>query len=90
MFDAASAATNRVINATFGAMDIDKVTGKALLWMQSAQQDAQFPASGLWLLDGDGTGGTTVSLGNLVPIEAPRFLTSWRSGVCSSFGSFVR
>ena len=89
-FDAATAATNRVINATFGAMDIDKVTGKALLWMQSAQQDAQFPASGLWLLDGDGTGGTTVSLGNLVPIEAPRFLTSWRSGVCSSFGSFVR
>ncbi len=43
VFDAASAATNRVINATFGAMDIDKVTGKALLWMQSAQQDAPVP-----------------------------------------------
>lgn len=89
-FDAGTAATNRVINATFGALDIDKVTGKALLWMQSDQQDVQFPTPGLWLLEGDGTGGTTVSLGNLVPVEAPRFLTSWRSGVCSSFGSFVR
>lgn len=90
VFDAATAATNRVINATFGAMDIDKVSGKVLLWMESSLQDAQFPASGLWVLADDGTGGTTVSLGNLVPVEAPRFLTSWRSGVCSSFGSFVR
>lgn len=89
-FDAGTAATNRVINATFGAMDVDKVSGKVLLWMQSSQQDPQFPASGLWLLDGDGTGGTAVSLGSLVPVEAPRFLTSWRSGVCSSFGSLVR
>lgn len=89
-FDAATAATNRVILATFGAMDIDKVSGRVLLWMQSSQQDPQFPASGLWLLDGDGTGGTTVSLGNLVPVEAPRFLTSWRSGACGSFGTSVR
>ncbi len=89
-FDAATAATNRVINAVFGAMDVDKVSGRVLLWMESASQDEQFPASGVWLLDADGTGGTSVSLGNLVPIEAPRFLVSWRSGVCGSFGSLVR
>jgi len=90
VFDAATAATNRVIAAPLGALDIDKVSGDVLLWMQSASQDVQFPQAGLWRLEDDGTGGTTVSLGGLVPLDAPRFLTSWRANVCSSFAAFVR
>lgn len=90
VFDDATALTNRVIGASLGQLDIDRVSGDVLLWVISGDDDPQFPSTGIWHLADDGTGGTPLDLGALTPQGPPRFLTSWRNAVCSAYAPFVR
>jgi len=90
VFDSTTTATNRLINANMGSLDISRGSGSVLLWMQSGMQDAQFPVDGFWKLNADGTGGDPVSTGSYSPIGPARYLDSWRGSCAEYYSPYVR
>ena len=90
-FDAGDAAVNRTIeNTSLGSIDIERVSGEVVVWIQSPTQDPLLTTVGLWLLSSDATTAAPLPLPGYDVQGPARFLRSWRRAPTDSFNPFVR
>jgi len=78
MFHGSSAALLRTIVTTLADVDVDRIDGKVLVWIQAALQDPVLVDAGLYVLPPDVSTATLVPLGSLAPTGPARFLHTWR------------
>jgi hypothetical protein len=71
MFHGSSAALLRTIVTTLADVDVDRIDGKVLVWIQAALQDPVLVDAGLYVLPPDVSTATLVPLGSLEPIGPP-------------------
>lgn len=90
VYGATDASPKRTITTDLSAIDIDRVSGDVVLWMQSDTQDAQFPARGLWLLSSDATTAASLAIPGWDVSGPARFTRSWRRSPSEGFEPRVR
>jgi|GEM_PF-2301870 len=78
VFHAATAGLLRSFVTSLADLDVDRVDGRVLLWIQGAIQDPVLAEAGLYAFSADVATVTLVDLGSLVPVGPPRFLHTWR------------
>jgi len=78
IFHAGTAAVLRSFFTSLADLDVDRVDGRVLLWIQGALQDPVLTEAGLYAFPADVSTSTLVDLGAVVPVGPPRFLHSWR------------
>ncbi len=77
-FHGATAGLLRSFVTSLADLDVDRVDGRVLLWIQGALQDPVLQESGLYAFPADVSTVAMVDIGSLVPVGPPRFLHSWR------------
>ncbi len=78
MFDGGNAGLLRTVTTSLADVDVDRLSGKVLVWIQAGFQDPVLDTPGIYVLPPDVSTFGMVPLGGIVPIGPPRFLHTWR------------